>query len=73
MTYAAVAANNSALLAVDSVLTAKAKRIVHMVIRPNRCAGSVKKYNDMIAPTIKIPAMTTLNVPTALVMRVSGR
>ena len=48
--YAAVAANSSDCLAVDRMLTERAKRIVHTVSKPNLVADAVTKYRDMIAP-----------------------
>ena len=71
--YAAVAANSSERLAVDRTLTEKAKRMVHIVSKPNLAAEEVTKYSDIIAPTRRSPAIRTLMTPTALEIRVSGR
>ena len=72
-TYAAVAAKISDLLAVESTLTEKAKRIVHIVIKPSLADGLLMKYKDMMAPTRSRPAISTLTTPTALAIRDSGR
>ena len=73
LSYAAVAANSSERLAVDKTLTENAKRTVHIVSKPNLAAGPVTKYNDIIAPTRRTPAIKILSTPTALEIRVSGR
>ena len=71
--YAAVAANSSERLAVDRMLTERAKTMVHTVSKPNLAADAVTKYRDMIAPTRRTPAIRILMAPTALEIRVSGR
>ena len=73
LAYAAVAAKSSECLAVDKRLTEIAKRTVHIVNKPNLAAGPVTKYNDIIDPTRRTPAIRILSVPTALEIRVSGR
>ena len=73
LSYAAVAANSSERLAVDRMLTERAKTMVHTVSKPSLAADAVTKYRDMIAPTRSTPAMRILMAPTALEIRVSGR
>ena len=72
-TYAAVAAKISDLLAVESKLTEKAKRIVHIAIRPSLTNGLLIEYKDIMAPIRSRPAISTLRTPTTLTIRDSGR
>ena len=46
-TYAAVAPKTSDLLAVESTLTERANRIVHIVIRPSLADGLLMEYKDI--------------------------